>query len=87
MPTLDRLHYLCRAVTPARSPIRFNARFLVAPAEAAEGTLSGSGELEQLAWLPLEGCWRCRWRRSPRGCWASSAIGWRCRRRRAPPGR
>ncbi|WP_176559903.1 NUDIX domain-containing protein [Teichococcus rhizosphaerae] len=55
LPTLDRLDYLCRAVTPARSPIRFNARFLVAPAEAAEGSLSGSGELERLDWLLLEG--------------------------------
>lgn len=50
-PTLDRLDYLCRAVTPRHSPIRFNARFLIAPGEAATGSLAGSGELEGLAWL------------------------------------
>ena len=33
---------------PAAMPIRFNARFLVAPAEAASGALRGSGELEEL---------------------------------------
>ncbi|KAA2214434.1 NUDIX hydrolase [Teichococcus oryzae] len=49
-PHLDRLDYLCRAVTPPRRPIRFNARFLLAPAEVAVGTLAGSGELEDLAW-------------------------------------
>lgn len=53
-PALDRLDYLCRAVTPTIHPMRFNARFLVAPAEAATGTLRGSGELENLAWMSVE---------------------------------
>lgn len=47
------LAYLCRLVTPPWLPIRFDARFLVAPAEAFSGTLGGSGELELLRWVPL----------------------------------
>lgn len=47
------LAYLCRLVTPPWLPIRFDARFLVAPAEAFSGTLGGSGELEFLRWVPL----------------------------------
>jgi 8-oxo-dGTP pyrophosphatase MutT (NUDIX family) len=51
---LARLDYLCRAVTPADRPMRFNARFLVAPAEAAHGTITGSGELEDLRFHRLD---------------------------------
>lgn len=47
------LAYLCRLVTPAHLPIRFDARFLVAGADAFSGTLSGSGELEFLRWVSL----------------------------------
>jgi 8-oxo-dGTP pyrophosphatase MutT (NUDIX family) len=53
LPDLAPLDYLCRAVTPAMSPVRFNARFLTAPAEAASGTLAGSGELEFLDWYDV----------------------------------
>jgi len=53
-PALDGLEYLCRAVTPPNNNRRFNARFLVAEAGHARGTLAGSGELEQLAWYTLE---------------------------------
>ena len=45
---LGVLDYLCRAVTPHTRPIRFNARFLIAPAGAARGTIASSGELEEL---------------------------------------
>jgi 8-oxo-dGTP pyrophosphatase MutT (NUDIX family) len=51
---LAALHYICRAVTPGRRPIRFNARFLAAPAEAVRGTIAGSGELEDLGWYTPE---------------------------------
>jgi 8-oxo-dGTP pyrophosphatase MutT (NUDIX family) len=54
LPDLGRLDYLCRALTPTLSPVRFHARFLVAPGEAAEGVLGGSGELERLGWYALE---------------------------------
>jgi 8-oxo-dGTP pyrophosphatase MutT (NUDIX family) len=47
------LAYLCRLVTPAHLPIRFDARFLVAEAGAFSGTLAGSGELEFLRWVTL----------------------------------
>lgn len=55
LPDLGHLAYLCRALTPTLSPVRFNARFLIAPGEAASGTLGGSGELEHLGWYPLDG--------------------------------
>lgn len=47
-PRLHQIDYLCRAVTPPPSPIRFNARFLVAPAERAEGVPHDTHELEQV---------------------------------------
>jgi 8-oxo-dGTP pyrophosphatase MutT (NUDIX family) len=53
-PALDGLDYLCRAVTPAASPMRFNARFLVVEAGRVAGTIAGSGELEGLRWYGLE---------------------------------
>ena len=53
-PDLSRLDLLCRAITPHGNPIRFDAFFFVAPAEAANGVLAGSGELEELRWYPLD---------------------------------
>ena len=53
-PALATLDYLGRAVTPPDSPIRFNARFFVAPADAVSGTLAGSGELDDLRWYGLD---------------------------------
>ena len=35
-------------------PIRFNARFLVAPAAAAGGAVRGSGELEEVRFFGLD---------------------------------
>jgi 8-oxo-dGTP pyrophosphatase MutT (NUDIX family) len=53
-PALSGLTYLCRAETPQTRPIRFNARFFIADAALATGSLAGSGELEQLDWYELE---------------------------------
>lgn len=53
-PDLAVIEYLCRAVTPPNRFMRFNARFLIAPAEAAQGDLRGSGELEELRFFTLE---------------------------------
>ncbi len=53
-PDLDALDYLCRAVTPPNRFMRFNARFLIAPAEAAHGMIRGSGELEELRFFTVE---------------------------------
>ena len=52
-PDLARLSYLGRAITPSESPIRFDARFLIADGAHAEGTLGGSGELLDLHWIPI----------------------------------
>lgn len=53
MADLYALDYLCRAVTPTSRSMRFNARFLIAPASAVRGEIAGSGELEGLDWYPL----------------------------------
>lgn len=52
-PKLAGIFYLCRAVTPPASPIRFNARFFVAEAGLAEGELGDSGELEAVRFYPV----------------------------------
>jgi len=51
---LGALDYLCRAITPPDRAMRFNARFLVAPGETAQGSIAGSGELEELGWYTLD---------------------------------
>jgi len=53
-PDLGVMDYLCRAVTPPDRPIRFNARFLIAPASAAQGSIRGSGELTDLGFYSAE---------------------------------
>ena len=53
-PELLPLDYLARAITPPPSPIRFDARFLLADAEHVTGTLAGSGELEDLRWYGMD---------------------------------
>lgn len=53
-PQFDALDYLCRAITPPSSPIRYSARFFVVRADRLSGTLGGSGELEALRYYPLE---------------------------------
>jgi 8-oxo-dGTP pyrophosphatase MutT (NUDIX family) len=53
-PDLAPLEFLCRAVTPAFMPMRFNARFLVAPFDAVRGELAGNGELEFLRFMRLD---------------------------------
>ncbi len=52
-PELGCLDYLCRAITPTGRPMRFDARFLVAPAEQAQGAIQGSGELEEMRFFPI----------------------------------
>ena len=58
LPELGVVDYLCRAVTPPNRFRRFNARFLIAPGEAAHGTLQGSGELEELRYFRFEEAFR-----------------------------
>jgi 8-oxo-dGTP pyrophosphatase MutT (NUDIX family) len=52
-PSLDRLDYLARAITPTLSPIRFHARFFVTDAINGSGELGGNGELLNLRWVPI----------------------------------
>jgi 8-oxo-dGTP pyrophosphatase MutT (NUDIX family) len=52
-PMLDGLDYLARAVTPADSRIRFNARFFCVPASRVSGTLGGDGELDNLRFYDM----------------------------------
>lgn len=52
-PALDRLEYIARAVTPVFRPIRFDARFFLVKYEGVIGDLNGSGELENLDWIPI----------------------------------
>lgn len=55
-PSLDRLDYLIRAITPAESPIRFHARFFAAQVTARDGTVASNGELLDLAWRSVPEC-------------------------------
>jgi 8-oxo-dGTP pyrophosphatase MutT (NUDIX family) len=52
-PALEGLDYLARAVTPADSPIRFNARFFCIHASRVTGTLGGDGELDNLRFYDM----------------------------------
>jgi len=55
LPDLAALRYVARAITPPGRTRRFDARFFMADAEALlfpEPT-AGSGELDEIAWLPL----------------------------------
>lgn len=52
-PRLDCLLYIARAVTPSFRPVRFDARFFMVKATHVEGKIRGSGELEDLDWIPL----------------------------------
>lgn len=55
LPDLAALSYVARAITPPGRTRRFDARFFMADARALlhpEPT-TGSGELDEIAWLPL----------------------------------
>ncbi|HYD27178.1 NUDIX hydrolase [Brevundimonas sp.] len=56
LPDLATLSYVARAITPPGRTRRFDARFFMADAAALlhpEPT-AGSGELDEIAWLPLD---------------------------------
>ena len=52
-PALEAMRYVGRAITPAESPIRFHARFFAASADAVEGDLQPTAELDDVVWVPL----------------------------------
>ena len=51
-PAPGQLHYILRAITPARNPIRFNTRFFLADGAATHGKLQHTTELEDIGWRP-----------------------------------
>ena len=53
-PALDKLDYVARAITPPGNPRRFHARFFATDGEKAQGSLIGDGELDELAWIPID---------------------------------
>lgn len=53
-PDLSGLRYFCRAITPSESPIRFHARFFLQDVTGRDLPLSGSGELLDLAFRPVD---------------------------------
>jgi 8-oxo-dGTP pyrophosphatase MutT (NUDIX family) len=52
-PAFARLDLVARAITPARSPIRFDTYFFAADGAEAHGDLAGDGELEDIGWVPV----------------------------------
>ena len=55
LPDLSALTYMARAITPPGRARRFDARFFLADAEALidPDPIAGSGELDEIAWIPL----------------------------------
>ena len=56
LPDLSALTYIARAITPPGRTRRFDARFFTAPIEALRDpdNIVSSGELDEIAWLPIE---------------------------------
>lgn len=52
-PALDLLTLVGRAITPSRSPMRFDARFFLADGRFATGDLGTGEELEDVRWHPV----------------------------------
>lgn len=53
-PRFEGFDFICRAITPRGSHRRYNTRFFLGDGAIAEGGLAGDGELEDLAWRPVE---------------------------------
>ncbi len=56
LPDLDALEFVARAITPAASPKRFDARFFMAEADRLISLerQADCGELDEIAWVELE---------------------------------
>ena len=53
-PALDRLDYVCRAITPPGRTRRFHARFFVAKECHLLGDIESDGELLDIRWVPIK---------------------------------
>ncbi|MDX1401977.1 MAG: hypothetical protein R3245_08650, partial [Kiloniellales bacterium] len=52
-PAFGALRVVARAITPRRSPKRFHNRFFLADGNLARGSVTETGELQDLDWYPL----------------------------------
>jgi 8-oxo-dGTP pyrophosphatase MutT (NUDIX family) len=57
VPDLSRIHFIARAITPPKRPLRFDSRFFTADVSAIarrdEGFVGPDKELVELVWLPI----------------------------------
>jgi len=57
MPDLSKIHFIARAITPPRRPLRFDSRFFAADiasvAHRVEGMVGPDAEFVELVWLPI----------------------------------
>ena len=57
LPDLNAVHFIARAITPPKRPLRFDSRFFAADVTAiahrAEGLVGPDAELVELVWLPI----------------------------------
>jgi hypothetical protein len=56
-PDLSRIHFIARAITPPKRPLRFDSRFFAADVSAVahrvDGMVGPDAELVELVWLPI----------------------------------
>jgi 8-oxo-dGTP pyrophosphatase MutT (NUDIX family) len=57
VPDLSKIHFVARAITPPKRPLRFDSRFFTADVSAIarrdEGFVGPDKELVELVWLPI----------------------------------
>jgi 8-oxo-dGTP pyrophosphatase MutT (NUDIX family) len=57
LPDLSAVHFIARAITPPKRPLRFDSRFFAAEVSAiahrADGFVGPDAELVELVWLPI----------------------------------
>lgn len=57
MPDLSAVHFIARAITPPKRPLRFDSRFfaadIAAVAHRADGFVGPEAEFVELVWLPI----------------------------------
>jgi 8-oxo-dGTP pyrophosphatase MutT (NUDIX family) len=57
VPDLGAIHFVARAITPPKRPLRFDSRFFAADVSAvihrADGFVGPDAELVELVWLPI----------------------------------
>ncbi len=57
MPDLSKIHFIARAITPPKRPLRFDSRFFAADIDAivnrVDGMVGPDAEFVELVWLPI----------------------------------